>query len=58
MTSNSAGKDPLENAYKLQTPADNSACCDIFAPTYNTDFANFFGWFHPKAIAEIFNDGF
>ena len=57
MTSKSPGQELLENAYKLQTPADNSAYYDTFAPTYDTDFADRLGWHYPKAIAEIFNDG-
>lgn len=56
MTQKSAGQELLENAYKLQTPADNSAYYDSFAPTYDTDFAERLGWYYPKAIAAIYNE--
>lgn len=56
MSKKSAGQELLENAYKLNTPADNSAYYDSFAPTYDTDFAERLGWYYPKAIAAIYND--
>jgi predicted TPR repeat methyltransferase len=57
MTSKSLGQELLENAYKLESPADNSAYYDTFAPTYDTDFADRLGWHYPRAIAAIYNDG-
>ena len=55
MTKKSAGQELLENAYKLQTPADNTAFYDSFAPTYDSDFAEQLGWYYPKAIAAMYH---
>ena len=57
MCSKSPGQELLENACKLESPADNSAYYDTFTPTYDTDFADRLGWHYPRAIAAIYNDG-
>jgi predicted TPR repeat methyltransferase len=57
MTAKSPGQDLLENAYKLETPADNSAYYDSYAPTYDTDFVERLGYHYPMAIAEAYRDG-
>jgi predicted TPR repeat methyltransferase len=57
MTRKNPGQELLENAYKLETPADNSAYYDNFAPTYDTDFVERLGYHYPKAIAAIYKDG-
>ncbi len=49
------GQSILENAYELESPADNVAYYRAFAPTYDTDFAAELGWFYPQAIAEIYH---
>lgn len=55
MTKKSAGQELLENAYKLQTPADSSVYYDSFAPTYDSDFVERLGYHFPKAIAAMFD---
>ncbi len=55
MTQKSAGQELLENAYKLNTPADNVAYYNVVAPTYDSDFAAQLGWQYPKAIAEAYH---
>jgi predicted TPR repeat methyltransferase len=57
VTPKSPGQDLLENAYKLETPTDNSAYYDSFAPTYDSDFVERLGYHYPRAIAEIYLDG-
>lgn len=54
MTTKDAGQDLLENAYKLQTPADNSAYYDAFAATYDADFMERLGYHYPKVLATIY----
>jgi predicted TPR repeat methyltransferase len=49
------GRELLENAYKLSTPADNVAYYRDFAATYDSDFALDLGWAYPKAIAAAYH---
>ena len=55
MTSKDAGQELLENAYRLQTAADNIAYYDSFAATYDADFMERLGYHYPKAIADTFH---
>ncbi|MCX7298787.1 MAG: methyltransferase domain-containing protein [Rhodobacterales bacterium] len=57
MVTKDPGQQLLENAYRLDTPADNSAYYDSFASTYDTDFVERLGYYYPKAIAETFRNG-
>jgi predicted TPR repeat methyltransferase len=50
------GREKLENAYRLQTPADNVAYYREFAETYDTGFAAALGYSYPADIAAIFHD--
>ena len=56
MANKDKGKELLENAYKLKTPADNISYYDEFAATYDSDFAQDMGWNYPRAIADIYSD--
>jgi predicted TPR repeat methyltransferase len=56
MTSQDTGKAILENAYQLQTPADNVAYYNRFATVYDDEFALDMGWRYPQAIAEIYTE--
>jgi predicted TPR repeat methyltransferase len=55
MADQSAGRKGLENAYQLQSPADNRSYYASFAQTYDTDFAEGLGWHYPKVIAQIWH---
>lgn len=50
------GKELLENAYRLETPADNISYYDEFAATYDSNFAQDMGWDYPRAIADIYSN--
>jgi SAM-dependent methyltransferase len=56
MAKRDKGKELLENAYKLKTPADNVSYYDEFALTYDGDFAQDMGWNYPRAIADIYSN--
>jgi len=56
MTIQNTGKAILEDAYKLQTPADNIAYYNRFASEYDGGFARDMGWRYPRAIAEIYTE--
>ena len=56
MIEKSAGQSFLENAYRLSTPDDNARYYDVFASTYDTDFADALGWHYPAAIAAAYRD--
>ena len=56
MAKKDKGKELLENAYKLKTPADNISYYDEFAATYDSDFVQDMGWNYPRAIADIYSD--
>ena len=55
MAKQDKGKELLENAYELKTPADNVSYYDEFAPTYDSDFAQDMGWDYPRVIADIYS---
>ena len=56
MTTQDSGKAILENAYQLQSPADNIAYYNRFAAAYDSEFALDMGWRYPQAIAEIYKE--
>lgn len=56
MIEKSAGQSLLENAYKLSTPEDNADYYDVFASSYDNDFADALGWHYPAAIAAAYRD--
>lgn len=49
-----AGKELLENAYRLETPDDNVAYYRDFAAFYDTDFVAALGYQYPALVAEIY----
>lgn len=56
MTDRSKGQSLLENAYRLETPADNRAYYDEFADAYDAEFAAVLGYRYPLAIASIYRE--
>ena len=52
MAKQSPGKDLLENAYQLNSPDDNIAHFNKLANSYDSDFAQEFGYALPLAIAD------
>jgi len=56
MTTQNTGKAILEDAYQLQTPADNIRYYDRLAALYDNQFALDMGWSYPQAIADIYTE--
>jgi predicted TPR repeat methyltransferase len=55
MTSKATGRDILENAYRLSTPADSIAFYREFATHYDRDFAQHLGYHFPKLVAGAYH---
>jgi len=56
MTTQHTGKSILEDAYRLQTPADNIRYYNRLAASYDNQFALDMGWNYPQAIAELYRE--